>query len=67
MMRHGQGNNGLGMWAMMGNRLLLVDENGRVLVDTENEMMGQQLDADMLSDNGLPITSDGQIRWAQSW
>ena len=61
MMRHGQGNNGLGMWAMMGNRLLLVDENGRVLVDTENEMMGQQLAADILRDNGVPITSDGQM------
>jgi signal transduction histidine kinase len=60
-MRHGQGNNGLGMWAMMGNRLLLVDENGRVLADTENEMMGQQLDAAMLRDNGLPITSGGNL------
>lgn len=60
-MNHGQGNNGLGMWAMMGNRLLLVDENGRVLVDTEDEMMGQQLAADILRDNGVPITSDGQM------
>jgi two-component system OmpR family sensor kinase/two-component system sensor histidine kinase BaeS len=60
-MGHGQGNNGFGMWAMMGNRLLLVDENGRVLVDTENEMMGQQLAAEILRDNGVPITSDGQM------
>ena len=27
MMRRGQGNGMLGMWSMMGNRLLLVDEN----------------------------------------
>ncbi|MFO7679787.1 MAG: ATP-binding protein [Chloroflexota bacterium] len=60
MMRHGQGNNGLGMWAMMGNRLLLVDENGRVLADTENEMVGQQLTAGLLRDSGVSIISSGQ-------
>ncbi len=60
MMRHGQGNNGLSMWAMMGNRLLLVDENGRVLADTENEMVGQQLTAGLLRDNGVSIISSGQ-------
>lgn len=55
MMRRGQGNGMLGMWSMMGNRLLLVDENGRVLADTENEMIGQQLPADLLQQNGVPI------------
>ncbi|MBK8935457.1 MAG: HAMP domain-containing histidine kinase [Chloroflexi bacterium] len=55
MMRRGQGNGMLGMWSMMGNRLLLVDENGRVLADTENEMVGQQLPADLLQQNGVPI------------
>ncbi|MBE2198945.1 MAG: HAMP domain-containing protein [Anaerolinea sp.] len=60
MIRHGQGGNMLGMWAMMGNRLLLMDGNGRVLADTENEMVGQQLATALLRDNGVPITSAGQ-------
>jgi len=55
MMRHGQGTGVLGMWSMMGNRLLLVDENGRVLADTENEMVGQHLPTDVLQKNGAPI------------
>lgn len=55
MMRRGQGNGMLGMWSMMGNRLLLADENGRVLADTENELVGQQLPADLLQQNGVPI------------
>ncbi|MBP6469686.1 MAG: HAMP domain-containing protein [Chloroflexi bacterium] len=60
MMRHGQGNSMLGMWSMMGNRLLVVDENGRVLADTENEMVGQQLPADLLQQTGVPILHGAQ-------
>ncbi|MCB8992128.1 MAG: HAMP domain-containing histidine kinase [Ardenticatenaceae bacterium] len=61
MMRHRQGNNILGMWSMMGNRLLLADKNDMVIVDTEDELIGQELDTDLLRDNGIPVLSNGQM------
>ncbi len=48
-----------GMWGMMGFRLLLVDSQGAVITDTQNELQGDILPGDTLTE-GAPIVVDGK-------
>ncbi|MCB9420150.1 MAG: HAMP domain-containing protein [Ardenticatenaceae bacterium] len=50
---------GLDMWQMMGLRVLVVDENGRIIADSSGDMTGTQLDSNILAD-GTPILLDDQ-------
>ncbi|MEJ2748816.1 MAG: ATP-binding protein [Anaerolineae bacterium] len=47
------------VWQMMGLRVLVADDNGRIAADSANEMTNVQLDNDNLA-NGTPILLDGQ-------
>ena len=47
------------VWAMMGQRLILVDAEGRVLRDSAGELMGATLSQDQLA-VGAPIRAKGQ-------
>ena len=48
---------GVGMMAAMGQRLILIDAQGIVLSDTQNELVGQQISSTQL-ENGAPIMVD---------
>ncbi|NOZ30085.1 MAG: HAMP domain-containing protein [Chloroflexi bacterium] len=50
---------GLNMWAMMGQRLILADEQGRVVADTAGEWIGRTLSPQELT-AGVPILVDGR-------
>jgi signal transduction histidine kinase len=47
------------MWGMMGLRLLLVDDKGKVIVDTGGSMEGTQLESELIA-QGVPIIVEGQ-------
>ncbi len=47
------------MWTMMGQRLILVDAQGRVVSDTIGELIGKPLSAQQMSE-GVPIIVNGQ-------
>ncbi|MBE2225148.1 MAG: HAMP domain-containing histidine kinase, partial [Anaerolineae bacterium] len=49
-----------GMWSMTGDRVLLVDVNGRIVADSAAELTGQQISTDMLQRNGTPIIVNNQ-------
>lgn len=58
--RYGAGaQNTAGMMGMMGQRLILADEKGIVVSDTQNELTGQQLPIDELA-NGAAIRLDNR-------
>ena len=56
---HGQGTSAGNMWAMMGQRLVLADADGKVVSDTQGEWLGKQLDQNELA-QGLPILVDNR-------
>jgi signal transduction histidine kinase len=55
----GQGQLRQGLSSTDDERFLIVDIEGRVVVDTEDELIGQPLDADAL-EHGTPIVVDGR-------
>ncbi|MFQ6057640.1 MAG: sensor histidine kinase [Anaerolineae bacterium] len=63
MMGRGQGTGptmmGWTMWTMMGQRLILADAQGTVVIDSAGELRGQQLTPRDLA-NGLPIRVEDQ-------
>jgi signal transduction histidine kinase len=56
----GQQNANSGMMAGMGQRLILADEKGQVIGDTQDELMGKQISANELK-NGAAITVDNNL------
>lgn len=59
MMGGGWGVSSGGMWDMMGFRLLLADEAGLIVADSEEAMQGQPLTEEALA-LGTPVIADGQ-------
>jgi signal transduction histidine kinase len=55
----GQQNTGMGMMAAMGQRLILIDEQGIVVSDTQNELAGKRI-SDAQLKNGAPILVNSQ-------
>lgn len=49
-----------GMWGMTDNRVLLADNNGRVVADSTAELSGQQIMPDVLQSSGTPVVVNGQ-------
>lgn len=57
----GTGNWTWNMWTMMGQRLILADDQGRVVSDTTGELTGKTLRSQDIT-NGVPITvNDRQV------
>ena len=52
---------GRDMWTMMGQRLLLVDAQGRVVSDTMDELVGKTLSSEELAVGAPIIVESGQI------
>ena len=53
------GGDNMDMWGMMGLRLLLVDSEGRVIIDTGGSIEGTQLESSLIA-QGTPIIVGGQ-------
>lgn len=49
-----------GMWGMTDNRVLLADNNGRIVADSMAELSGQQIMPDVLQSSGAPVVANGQ-------
>jgi signal transduction histidine kinase len=56
----GRQNPGGGMMSAMGQRLILTDEQGRVVSDTQGELTGQQILAAQLK-NGAPVMVNNRL------
>lgn len=62
-MHHRMGMSSVAMWRMMGHRLLLVDETGRVRLDSEGTQVGVLL-PEAIRDLGVPIrVGDRTVGW----
>lgn len=56
---HGEMMSGGNMWGAMGIHLVLADAQGRVVADTDGQLVGRHLSEDIL-DQGRPLVVDGQ-------
>jgi len=62
-MHHRMGMSGAAMWRMMGHRLILSDETGRVRLDSEGVWVGTLL-PEAARDEGVPIRVEGRtVGW----
>lgn len=58
-MHRRMGMSGIAMWRMMGHRLLLIDETGRVRLDSEGDLLGALL-PEAVRNAGVPIRAGDQ-------